>query len=77
VLPIKKRSLFWDVDIEKISPENDWFFIIERILEYGDIDDFEWMQKIFSKELIETVLKKSRIITKRTHSLMKALGYDY
>jgi hypothetical protein len=34
-----KRSPFWDIDIEKLPIEKDWFFIIERTLEFGDIDD--------------------------------------
>jgi hypothetical protein len=77
MVSIRKKTLFWDVDIDQLSPERDWFFIIERILEHGDIDDFEWMRKFFSEEQINTVLRKSRNISKRTISLCKALGYVY
>jgi hypothetical protein len=44
---LKKQSLFWDVDREKLSSDEDWFFIIERILEFGDIDDLFWMKRTF------------------------------
>jgi hypothetical protein len=42
---LHKKSLFGDVDTALLSPESDWFFIIERILEFGDIDDLKWMKK--------------------------------
>lgn len=70
-----KRSLFWDVDCEKLSIEKDWFFIIERILEFGDIDDFFWMKKAFPEEKIKETIKKSRILSKKTISYCKASGY--
>ncbi len=76
MLAIRKKTLFWDVNIDQLSPERDWFFIIERILEHGDIDDFEWMKKSFSEEKIKSVLKKSRSISKKTHALLRALGYE-
>ncbi|MFZ5906279.1 MAG: DUF6922 domain-containing protein [Nitrospirota bacterium] len=33
---LRKKSLFWDTDPEGLSSESHWFFIIERILEFGD-----------------------------------------
>ncbi len=70
-----KKSLFWDVDINKLSIEKDWFFIIERILEFGDIDDFLRMKKAFPEEKIKTVFQKSRILSPRTRSYCNTLGY--
>lgn len=70
-----KKSLFWDVDNNKLSIEKDWFFIIERILEFGDIDDFLMMKKAFQEEKIKTVVKKSRILSPRTRSYCNVSGY--
>lgn len=70
-----KKSLFWDVDGNKLSIEKDWFFIIERILEFGDIDDFIQMKKLFSEDKIKTVVKKSRILSPITRSYCNASGY--
>jgi hypothetical protein len=75
VEPLKKQSLFWDVDRKKLSVDKDWFFIIERILEFGDIDDLFWMKQIFPQDKIKNTVKKSRILSKRTHSYCKAAGY--
>ena len=70
-----KKSIFWDVDTEKLSCENDWFFISERILELGDIDDLTWMKETFPEERIQDTSRKSRILSARTRSYCKALGY--
>lgn len=72
---IRKKSLFWDVDAESLSPEKDWHFIIERILEFGDIDDLVWMKRTFPKEKIEETLRRSRILSPRTLSYSRASGY--
>lgn len=72
-----KKSLFWDVDREKLSCEKDWFFIIERILEFGDIDDFFRMKETFPEEKVREVVLKSRIISKRTCSFCRASGYAF
>ncbi|MBI5050695.1 MAG: hypothetical protein HZC11_07480 [Nitrospirae bacterium] len=72
---LSKKSLFWDVDREKLSPEKDWYFIIERILEFGDIDDVVWMELTFSRDKITETLKKSRILSNRTRSYCEVAGY--
>jgi hypothetical protein len=72
---LHKKSLFWDVDRRKLSPNGDWYFIIERILEFGDIDDMLWMESIFPKEKIVETIKKSRTLSNKTRSYCKAVGY--
>lgn len=73
--PLHKKTLFGYVDTEKLSLENDWFFIIERILEYGDINDFLWMKNFYRKDLIEFTTHKSRNLSNKTRSLCQAYGY--
>ncbi len=58
-----KRHLFWDVVIEKLDKDTNSFFMIERILEYGDIDDWQWLKENYTAEQIADVAEKSR--TKR------------
>jgi len=70
-----KKSLFWDINREKLSSEKDWFFIIERVLEFGDIDDLFWMKKTFPKKKVEDTIRKSRILSSKTRSYCKASGY--
>lgn len=70
-----KKSLFWDVDRNRLSPEKDWFFIVERILEFGDIDDLVWLKETFPKEKIKNTVLKSRILSDKTRAYCKASGY--
>ena len=72
---IRKKTLFWDVDSEKLSSDRDWFFIIERILEFGDIDDLFWMKQTFPEEKIKKTVQKSRALSNRTRSYCQASGY--
>ena len=72
-----KKSLFWDVDRAGLSPEKDWFFIVERILEFGDIDDLLWLKETFPKEKIADTVQKSRILSSRTRAYCKASGYAF
>lgn len=73
---LKKKKLFWDVNTEKLFSEQNWYFIIERILEFGDIDDYFWMKSVFKKKQINNVIKSSRGLSSRTCSFCKAIGYE-
>jgi hypothetical protein len=72
---LRKKSLFWDIDAGSLSPEVHWFFIIERILEFGDIDDLRWMKENFTPEQIKDTVKKSRVLTQRSLAFCKVSGY--
>lgn len=72
---LRKKSLFWDTDTDSISIERHWFFIIERILEFGDIDDLKWMKEHFSLEQIRHTAQKSRVLSQRSRAFCKASGY--
>lgn len=69
------RHLFWDVVIEKLDKESNSFFLIERILEYGDMDDWQWLKENFTAEQIAFVAEKSRVFTKKTKSFLRVMGY--
>lgn len=73
---IFRKTLFWDVDTEALNPEKDWYFIIERILEYGDIEDFEWLKKNYPSEKIRYILKTSRVLSKKTLNFLKLFYED-
>ena len=72
---LRKKSLFWDIDPVSLSPESHWFFIIERILEFGDIDDLKWMKKNFTPEQVGHTAQKSRVLSRRSLAFCKAIGY--
>lgn len=63
------KTLLWDVDIDKISINDHAKFIIERVLEYGDKEEFLWLKKTYSVEQIVETIKKSKRLSAKTVNL--------
>ena len=40
---------FWDVDAKKLDPQNKPYFIINRLLDKGNIEAVKWVRKIIQK----------------------------
>jgi hypothetical protein len=65
-IPSFLKPFFWDTDVSKLDLQKHKKYIIERILEYGDIKEVRWLFSNFEKEDIVEVLKKSRRISVKT-----------
>lgn len=65
-LPNYISKYLWDVNPKNISPKSNPEFIIERVLEYGDLNSLKWIVEKFKKEIIIDVLKKSKKISPKT-----------
>ncbi len=50
--------LFWDVDSEKLDPESNAAFIIQRVLQYGLIEDWLFIQKYYGLKKIGKIASK-------------------
>jgi Family of unknown function (DUF6922) len=59
------QHLFWDVDINKVDLENRKKWIVIRILQYGLIEDWKLLIKLFGIEEISEIAQKSRDIDKK------------
>lgn len=59
-LPKFLRPLFWDTDFDCLRVPGHESYIIERVLEYGDVPGVRWMMRRFSREQIVQVLRQSR-----------------
>lgn len=55
-----RQALFWDTDPAKIDPKKHARYIIERILEFGELDDISWIFKQYSKSEIRKVMNLAR-----------------
>ena len=51
-IPDYITKLLWDVKIQNLSMVKDADFIIERVLEYGDQQEFSWLEANFEREQI-------------------------
>lgn len=47
------KSLFWDVDPEKIDLNEHRRFIIERVINYGTLDNLKEILRIYGKQKIK------------------------
>ena len=59
-------SYFWDVDAAKLDIEKDSAFIIQRLFEWGDIDETRWLSKTYPLQQLKTELKSCRNLTSRS-----------
>lgn len=65
-LPKFLNKYFWDVDFKKLDAGEYPYFVIERILEYGDEQAVKWMMGNFKKPEIKRALMKKRGISPRS-----------
>ena len=63
---LQKKSLFWDVGT--LNPDKDADFIIARILNLGDTDDFGWAMSFYGRNKVETVLREKAQLDKKSFS---------
>ncbi|MBI3013013.1 MAG: hypothetical protein HYY63_05235 [Elusimicrobia bacterium] len=64
-IPKRYRFYFWDTAPHRIHLYGNRSYIIERILEYGDMDAFRWIQKLYpTKVIIESCLTSKRLSPK-------------
>ena len=61
---LRKTSLFWDV--ARVDPKSHQKFIIERILDFGDQEDFKWALDYYGKDKIVGSLIKSKKLSKKS-----------
>lgn len=52
MIPQNLLRYFWDIDTQKINPTENAHFIIERLLDKGDIEAVSWVLKNFSIQSI-------------------------
>ncbi|OGM92735.1 hypothetical protein A2333_01195 [Candidatus Wolfebacteria bacterium RIFOXYB2_FULL_49_7] len=63
---LDKKSLFWDV--RDIDPQKNARFVIERILAFGDLDDFKWSVDRYGVEAIKDVCAHSKVLDRKSAS---------
>lgn len=59
-LPEFLRPLFWEVDFDQLRVRGHERYVIERVLEYGDLSEVKWMLERFSRDEIAQTLRRSR-----------------
>lgn len=63
---LAKKTLFWDVvDVDPCKNEK---FIIGRILNFGDEDDFFWARKTYGDKRVRDAILESRVLDDKSLS---------
>lgn len=66
---LDKKSLFWDV--QEVDPQKNERFVIERILQFGNEDDFFWAKKFYGLEKIKENFTKSKALDNKSSSFWR------
>lgn len=64
-----RRSLFWDADPKTIDPKKHATYIIERILDFGNVPEARWMAHYYPAEVIKNTLRRSRVVSDQSKAL--------
>lgn len=67
-IPARLHSLFWDTSLEKIHLKRNARYIIERLLEFGDMFALEWLQRAYPTRTIIDVIFLSRNLTEKSRN---------
>lgn len=66
MLPEALYKFFWEYDAKSLDEKVQWFQIIERIMEYGDMEAVRWVYRFYSAEQLANVVMHSRQLSRRT-----------
>jgi hypothetical protein len=68
-LPGFLRPFFWESALTQVHPKRYWFYIIERLIEYGDDQAIHWLKENYTPAQIAEVVRTSRTISRNTANL--------
>jgi transcriptional regulator with XRE-family HTH domain len=73
-IPTELRRLFWDTDWQKVDVERQADYIITRILDKGDLEDWNWLRWTYGEARItHLVVRKRRNLPPETAHLWQNL----
>ena len=75
-LPRQFYPLFWDTAPERINIRKNARYIVERVLELGNLEAFRWIQKLYPTKFIEETLGTSRKVSEKSKIFWKIWNGD-
>ena len=67
-VPERFRSLFWDTSLENIDARKHARYIMEKVLDFGDLDAFNWLTDVYPGWRIKETLLLSRNLSARSRN---------
>ena len=71
IIPKWLQYLFWDTSLNKIHIKQNARYIIERVLEFGDMYALEWLQRVYPTRNIIDVIFLSRNLTEKSRNFWR------
>ena len=68
-----RQSLFWDADPNKIDPQKNAQYIIERVADLGNDKEARWALDFYDKLFLQKIINNSRCLRPRTKTLWTLL----
>ena len=72
-IPLFLKKYFWDTDISKLSLTKHATYIIERILEWGNLEAVRWLRERYTNKELLSVLEVSRSISHKSWHFWKLI----
>ncbi len=72
-IPERFKKYFWDCDFENLGMQKYAFFIIERILNFGNVDSIKWLLSNTDRKMLMEVIEKSRNLNKKTRNYWRII----
>src|SRR3990167_8857733 len=65
-LPTALHLFFWDIEAKKLDPSKKPLFVINRLLDKGNLTAVRWVRRNFPQEMIIETIKKMRDFSSKT-----------
>lgn len=59
-LPESLHGFFWDIDATKLKPSEKPYYVINRLLDKGNLEAAKWVLEYFPKKTIAETFRKIR-----------------
>ncbi len=70
-VPERFRNLFWDTNLKNIHVKRNARYIIERVLELGNLEALNWLQRVYTVQNILEVLSTRKGISDKSRTFWK------
>jgi len=70
--PTFSQNLFWDIDISTLDIDKHSKYILERVLQYGDLEDWRKVKNYYSFDYLKTMALDIRTMDPKTLNFIAA-----
>ncbi len=63
---IIRKELFWDINFDNLDPLRHRRLIIERVLSFGNLQEFRTIMKYYGREIVRDEIKKVGYLDPKT-----------